>query len=253
MTLKIAGDIHGAFKALHEGLDPSDQLILLGDFLDFLDYDDLSGMISEFVPKPVIKNVLALIAAEKLEEAKKEMTEAVMSVDDLFGKIEEMAHIHYEQLFSGLPCETHLIWGNVDLPHVLKQHLKPNTHLMESGVVTLDGRQCGFVSGVAPMRYSFGMPGELPRDVYRKRLYDLGPVDHLFVHPPPAIEDLAYDMEANRSEVGNEDILAYIDAFAPKTVHFGHIHNPRASTVEHNDTRLINVGFFKRNKTFTTF
>jgi Icc-related predicted phosphoesterase len=248
MTIKIASDVHGAFDQLHALLKPTDSLVLLGDYLDFLDYDDLSGMISEFVPKATIKNVLGLIQAEKLEEAKVAMDAAMAEAGDLFAMVEKAAHDRYERLFAGLPCETWLIWGNVDFPHVLKKHLRPHTHLIENEVLTIDGRKCGFVAGSPPMRYSFGMPGEVTREKYRERLYGLGPVDHLFVHPPPSIPDLVYDVTAERDEEGSEDLLAYIDAFAPKTVHFGHIHQPRKTTLVHKEkTELINCGFFKRS------
>lgn len=254
MTIKIAADIHGAYDELHQLLSPSDTLFLLGDFLNVLDYDDYSGMISEFIAIDVIKQVLELIEARQLDEAKVLMAKYSLGQSDLFGKLAKLAGDHYEALFSGLPCETFLIWGNVDFPGVLKKHLKPNTHLIENSVVDIGGRKCGFVTGSPHMRYSFGMPGELTREEYRNRLYGLGPVDHLFVHPPPAITDLAYDEAANRDEEGSVDLLTYIDAYFPKTVYFGHVHRPRVSNMMYkNKTELINVGFFRQTHKLIEF
>lgn len=254
MTIKIAADIHGAFTELHQLLSPSDTLILLGDFLNVLDYDDLSGMISEFVSVDVIKRVLDLIESENLDEAKVLMAKYSLGQKDLFGKLAKLASEYYEMFFSGLPCETFLIWGNVDFPRILKNHLKPNTHLIENGIVDIGGRKCGFVTGSPQMRFSFGMPGEFTREEYRKRLYGLGAVDYLFVHPPPAIPDLAFDTLAQRDEEGSVDLLSYIDAYFPKTVHFGHVHNPRVSQMTYKEkTECFNVGFFRKTKTLVEF
>jgi len=247
MTLKIAADIHGAFDQLFDLLAPEDTLILLGDYLNVIDYDDLSGMIAEFVPKEVIKNVLDLISLQKLNEAKKLMADYSFEQEELFKTLTRMSHQQYEKLFAGLHCQVYLIWGNVDFPDVLKKHLKPNTHLVENSVIEIDKKRCGLVSGSPQMRYSFGMPGELTREEYRKQLYSLDPVDHLFVHAPPAIRDLTFDVLANRDEEGSIDLLSYIDAYKPKTVHFGHVHNPIKSFLRYNDAAdLINVGHFRQ-------
>jgi Icc-related predicted phosphoesterase len=214
-----------------------------------IDYDDLTGMIAEFVPVDVIRNVIDLIAAQKLDEAKAIMGEYSFGQSALFQKLEAAAHERYEKLFTGLPCKTYLIWGNVDFPDILKEHLLDHTVLVENSVLKIDGRQCGFVSGSPHMQYSFGMPGEFTREEYRKRLYALGPVDHLFVHPPPAIADLTYDTLADRDEEGSVDLLAFIDAHNPKTVHFGHVHAPRLQQMTHNKTtELINVGYFRKTQ-----
>ena len=250
MTIKIASDIHGSFAELHAQLEPTDTLILLGDYIDLIDYNDLSGMISEFVPKPIIRKILDLIAEGKLVEAKTEMDSVSMNKSQLFRNIEKLSHERYETLFSGLPCQTYLIWGNVDFPEILKEHLKANTHLVIDSVLSIDDRTCGLVSGSPPMRYSFGMPGELTREQFRNRLYSIGPVDHLFVHPPPSIQDLTYDVSAQRDEEGSEDLLAYIEAYEPRTVHFGHVHEPRVLSMMYNEkTELVNVGHFHQTKT----
>ena len=247
MSVLIAGDIHGEYDALHRQISPKDTLILLGDYLDFIDYDNLSGMIAEFVPREVIERVLGLIAGEQLDQAKREMESAAFSMGDLFDKLQESAHLRYERLFAGIPCETYLIYGNVDFPKILKEHLRPNTNLIEASALTLQGKRCGFVSGIPSMKYSFGMPGEFSREEYRKRLYGIGSVDHLFVHPPPAIPDLSFDTDAGRDEEGSEDLLAYIKAYFPKTVYFGHVHKPRKTEMEFEEkTQLINAGYFRK-------
>ncbi|MCB1155680.1 metallophosphoesterase, partial [bacterium] len=82
-------------------------------------------------------------------------------------------------------------------------------------------------------------------DEYARRLAELGPVDHLFVHPPPMIEELAYDVKAKRNEGGSEALLDYIKEYQPLTVHFGHIHQPQATQMTLGRTHLINVGCFR--------
>jgi len=109
----------------------------------------------------------------------------------------------------------------------------------------MGGRKLGFVSGHPKMTYSFGMPGEVKPEEFQKRLAALGPVDHLFVHPPPAMEDLAWDTAAFRNEGGSEALVDYVREHQPATVHFGHVHKPRKREAYIGRTRMMNVGCFR--------
>ncbi len=252
MRIKIASDIHGAYDDLVALLDPEDLCFLLGDYINIIDYSDRSGLLAEFVDRETIERVIELTARNELAEAKKVMVKTAAGIEDLFGKIAARTDECYRDLFAKIPCEVYLINGNVDFPPQLRANLRPHLHYIEeTHVLDLNGARIGFVNGSPKMNYSFGMPGEIQPEEFERRLVALGPVEHLFVHCPPAIEDLCFDRLANRDEGGSEALLRYVETHAPKTVHFGHVHEPRRREMDYDRTRFINCGPFRDEKRLT--
>jgi Icc-related predicted phosphoesterase len=98
------------------------------------------------------------------------------------------------------------------------------------------------------MTYSFGMPGEVSPEEYRRRLERIDYVDHLFVHSPPSIRELSYDTAAGRDEGGSDVLLEYIQKHQPRTVYFGHVHSPIEKEMTIGRTRIINAGCFRDEK-----
>ena len=249
MRLKIAADIHGAFEELAARLEPNDTAVLLGDFINILDYNDFSGVLSQVVDLATIVETLRLIQEKRLAEAKAIMAKTASGIDRMYEKVGALADESYKDLFASLPCPCYLINGNVDFPVLIEKNLRPPAvYFKEFRAMDLDGRRVGFVSGHPHMTYSFGMPGEVTPEEYRHRLDALGPVDHLFVHPPPAVPDLSFDDKAKRDEGGSDALLSYIEIHRPLTVHFGHVHTPVRSEMTLGSTRLINVGCFRDEK-----
>ncbi len=250
MRLFIVSDLHGAYLPLADFLAPDDILISLGDHLNILDYKDLSGILAGFVSKDVIAATLELIQAEKLDEARAAMARAAGSIPDLFARIRAAVQELYFDMCHALPCEVHFLYGNVDYPDALRANLAPNQTLHEADVLEIQGRRFGLVSGLPPGPYSFGMPGELDRKVYAQRLHDIGAVDVLCVHLPPAIAELSYDVKAGRDEGGCEDLTYYFKLHRPRYVLFGHVHQPRTAELTDYEVidepvELINVGCFR--------
>jgi Icc-related predicted phosphoesterase len=253
LQLKIASDIHGAYDDLITLLCPEDTAILLGDFINIIDYSDFSGLLSQVVDRRTIEETLDLISRKKLKEAKQRMTRTASTIDGLYEKISALADECYSRLFGALPCRCYLINGNVDFPMLMKKNLsEPAVYIEEYGSFEWNERRVGLVSGHPHMTYSFGMPGEVRPEIYAARLEALGPVDHLFVHPPPAIRELSFDDKANRDEGGSIELLNYIERHQPRTVHFGHVHSPIAKEMTIGRTHAVNVGCFRDEKRLTT-
>ncbi|MCZ7584523.1 MAG: hypothetical protein M5R36_14900 [Deltaproteobacteria bacterium] len=61
-------------------------------------------------------------------------------------------------------------------------------------------------------------------------------------------EDLTFDTGAGRDEGGSPELLAYVERHQPRTVHFGHIHQPRRREATVGKTRLVNIGCFRDEK-----
>jgi Icc-related predicted phosphoesterase len=248
MALKVASDIHGEFETLVAQLDPSDTLLLGGDYVEFVDYETLDGILSELVPKERIAHTLGLIRAGRMDEAKAAIAEIFVGDPRLRDGVARRVRREYGRLFAMLPCETYLIYGNIDHPRLLREFLGPRHHLVEAGTVAVDGLAVGMVSGMPPTPYTFGLPGDVAEEEYGRRLDALGPVDLLVTHAPPAIRDLTFDVVADRDEKGSPALLRYIDRHPPRWHYFGHVHQPIAGEMRRGATDLRNVSFHVRGR-----
>ena len=246
MALKVTSDVHGEFAALAAQLDPSDTLLLCGDYVELIDYRTLDGILSELVPKERIAQTLKAIREGRMDEAKAAIGEIFVTNPRLREGVAALVRRDYRRLFDALPCETYLIYGNIDHPRLLAEFLGPRHHLIEAGTVRIDGLTVGLVSGMPPTPYTFGLPGDVTEAEYARRLHSLGPVDVLVTHAPPAIRDLTYDVVAERDEQGSVALLEYVERFAPRTHYFGHVHQPIKDGLRRGETDLTNVGFHVR-------
>jgi Icc-related predicted phosphoesterase len=250
MRVLVVTDLHGAHARLTPFLRPDDVLISLGDHVNLIDYHDLSGLLADFVPRPIIAATLQSIQAGDLDGARLKMAEAAGSVPNLFAKVKEAAQQTYRELSAAIPCPAYFIYGNVDFPRALIEHLKPPHRFCEAEAVEIDGRRFGLVSGHPPGPYSFGMPGEVPKKEFAQRLHRLGAVDVLCLHSPPAIDGMTFDVEADRDEEGSPDSLYFAKYHRPRLVLFGHIHQPKVAEyvddeVTSRPVRYLNVGCFR--------
>jgi Icc-related predicted phosphoesterase len=76
------------------------------------------------------------------------------------------------------------------------------------------------------------------------KLDQLGPVDVLCTHVPPAVPMLASDVIGGRPK-GSGPILDYIKEHRPRYHFFGDIHQPRALSWRLGETMCRNVGYFR--------
>jgi len=245
----IGADIHGAYEELVSQVQRDDILVLCGDYLDFFDYETRDGLIVKLIPKDMIERALkSLESGKKTEESKKMVGEIVRRNPNLAKDMIELVNKSYEQLFSTLECKAYLTFGNVDYPQLIKQHARPHHIFVDGALVEIADEKFGFVGGLPPTTYTFGLPGEVDESDFIRKLDRVREADILITHCPPAIADLTYDVRANRDEEGNPYLLKFIEDFAPKINYFGHVHYPKKAVSRHYDTKLINVGYFKRTK-----
>lgn len=248
MRLHIASDVHGSADALARAADGSDAFVCLGDLILFLDYEDPTrGILADLLGAEHARAYIALRTANRFEEARA-LGEAAWrraGVDDRaqrWAVMEERVCQQYEDLFAAMPAPAFLTPGNVDVPSLWPRFLRPGHHLVDGAVVEVDGMRWGFVGGglVSPMR----TPHEIPEEEFAARVGELGPVDVLFTHIPPALPLLTYDTLARRFEVGSAALLDYVTEHQPRFHFFGHVHNPLASRCRVGRTECVNVGHF---------
>lgn len=248
MRVHVASDVHGAGAALARAAEGCDVFVCLGDLILFLDYDDPSrGIYADLFGKEHARAYIDARTANRFDDARALSTAAwarlgIADPAARFEVIQAMVREQYEQLFAVLPAPAFLTYGNVDLPALWPDFLRPGHVVLDGQVVVVDGLRWGFVGGglVSPMR----TPYELTEDDFAAKVAGLGPVDVLFSHIPPAIPELVYDVVARRFEVGSRALLDYVRDVQPRYHLFGHVHQPLVARARVGRTECVNVGHF---------
>ena len=248
MRVHIVSDVHGAASALSDAAEGSDVFVCLGDLILFLDYDDPShGIYADLFGEDHATRYIELRTANRFDEARALSHAAwerlgITDADARYQVMESMVRVQYEQLFAAMPAPAYLTYGNVDIPRLWSEYLRPGHTVVDGTVIDVDGQRWGFLGGglVSPMR----TPHEIAPEEFAEAITSLGPVDVLFTHIPPAVPELTYDTVARRFEVGSTALLAYVEKHQPRYHFFGHVHQPLAARTRIGRTECVNVGHF---------
>ncbi len=249
MAIKIISDIHGEYEALAEQLDPGDTAVLLGDYVNLIDFRTLDGILSEVFTREEITQVLSVLARGADGETRQRIRDAASGSPEKYARMIELIVESYRRFFASIPCRCFMIYGNTDDPRVMRELMTDGIEMVESGVVEIDGQRFGLVSGSPRGPWTVGLPGEMDEEDYDRLVSSLGPVDVLCTHFPPAVAGITWDELANRDEAGSQSLVAYIDRYSPTHHYFGHVHHPRLATAMRGSTRLVNAGFFREHRT----
>jgi Icc-related predicted phosphoesterase len=248
MRVNVVSDVHGASQALARAAEGCDAFVCLGDLILFLDYDDPArGIFADLFGEEHARVYIQARTANEFGRAHELSTAAwqrlgVTEAADRWQVIEAMVRLQYEELFHAMPTPALLTYGNVDIPSMWPDFLRPGHEVIDGGSIDVDGMRWGFVGGglTSPMR----TPYEISAEDYAAKVESLGPVDILFSHIPPAIPELTYDVAARRFETGSRALLEYVQEVQPRYHLFGHVHQPLAARTRIGRTECINVGHF---------
>lgn len=237
-------DVHGASRLLRALDRGGDQLVILGDLINFVDYRSLEGIISEVCGVEFVGRWVEARTAGRIDEAK------ALWRDLWSGREEEFRSSYKERVLAAYIDITAalkgsgaiLTHGNVDHPDILREYLPDDCTFIESGVVEVEGQTVGIVGGGAPT--PLGIPGEVPEDVMAERLGSLGPVDVLGTHVAPAVGPLQTDVISGGAK-GSPAVFDYITRHEPRYHYFGDIHQPQAARWRVGATECRNVGYFR--------
>jgi Icc-related predicted phosphoesterase len=249
MRVHVISDVHGRAGALRHAADGADALFCLGDLLLFVDYaDEAQGIFAELFGADAAREFVALRTAKRFGEAR-EMSMGLWRRlgGDPAGHIRDAANRQYAEMFAALPAPAYLTYGNVDIPQMWAQHLRPGHRVLDGERVELDGRSFGFVGG--GLRSPYRTPNEIDDDAYAAKVAAVSGADVLCTHIPPAVPELLYDTVARRLERGSAALLAEIKRSQPRYVLFGHVHQPLARRVRVGRTECVNVGHFRATGT----
>jgi len=252
VQIHVVSDVHGEAEALVGADSGADLFVCLGDLILYLDYEDPSqGIYAELFGEEHSRQYIEARTAGRFEEARELSATAwagigVIDPVDRRAAMERHIRRQYAQLFSAMPEPAFLTFGNVDIPTMWDEFVRPGHEVIDARVVEFEGIRMGFVGGglISPMR----TPYELDPQVYAERLAQLGPVDVLFTHIPPQVPQLLYDVVARRFETGSSAINDYLAEVQPRFHLFGHVHQPLHSRARIGRTECINVGHFHARK-----
>ncbi len=202
MRVHVVSDVHGRAEALRAAADGADALICLGDLLLFVDYaDPASGIFPDLFGAEAAREFIALRTAQRFDEARA-MSARLWTArgGSPAEHLEAAASRQYAELFAALPTPSYLTYGNVDIPRMWAEHLRPGQHVLDGERVELGGWTFGFVGG--GLRSVYRTPYELDDEVYAAKVDAVGGVDVLCAHIPPAVPELLFDTVATADGTG---------------------------------------------------
>ena len=245
VRVHVVSDVHGAVDALAAAGRGADALVCLGDFILFLDYEDPArGIFAELFGAAAARELIRLRSARRFDDARALSAGLWSRFGDQRGSvIEEAIRGQYAALFRALPDPSYLTYGNVDLPQLWPEFLRPGLHVLDGQRVDLDGRSFGFVGG--GLRTPMRTPFEIDDEAYAAKVAAVGAVDVLCSHIPPDVPELLYDVGGRRLERGSAALLDAIRSTRPRFALFGHVHNPLVPRTLIGRTECINVGHLR--------
>ncbi|WP_424185098.1 metallophosphoesterase family protein [Actinokineospora sp. G85] len=255
MRVHVVSDVHGNADALARAGDGADALVVLGDFIDFVDYHDHGGGIMGRVFGAEKVGVYAEMRRQRSHVAAagyaRELWAGLANPREL---VEEAVREQYATLFAALPTPTYATPGNVDTPDLWPEFARAGLRFLDGEVVEIGGLRFGFAGGtvlpegITPRRGSAFRPYLRTPDDFAVSVAALERVEVLCTHVPPAIPELTYDVVARRAELGSAALVGLIQRQRPRWSLFGHVHQPLAPRLRYRGTECVNVGHFQRTE-----
>lgn len=255
MRVSFVSDVHGNFDALARVAGEAEQLVVLGDLLDYVDYHDHSqGILGQVFGAERVRPFAQMRSSGDFLGLRDYNRTLWDSVSDPLSVITEVIGARYQQIVSILPPNTLLTLGNVDVAAAWREVAGEKLPYLDGQVVVVAGRRFGFVAG-GSSRPGFTLPRAVDQvwqplvksgDEYQASVRALGPVDVLCSHIPPKIASLRYDVVPARMEMYGPGLVEAINEHQPALAVFGHVHQPLARRLRVRRTECVNVGHFQR-------
>lgn len=250
--MQFISDVHGAFDAI-AALPIDEPLLILGDLLNLMDYRTGEGITADVLGLEFARAVADARAAGDYARMRSLWSEHVDDPEDFRRRFSEGAERQYREAADVL-ARRDRVWvtfGNVDRPDMMQRHLPPSATFVDGEVVEFDGVRFGFVGG--GLSTPLGALGEVSDEEMEAKLAQMGPVDVLCSHLPPAVEPLFRDVVTGRLERGSRPILEYLREVEPRFHLFGDVHQPQASQWRIGRTTCRNVGYFRATRRAVRF
>jgi Icc-related predicted phosphoesterase len=244
----LVADVHGEFDALGKLARMGEPLLVLGDLINYVDYRTMDGIAAEVLGKDFVQQVARHRATGDYQASralwKQNMAGRESEIRRLIG---DRVRYQYQETHRALAGgKSFVTYGNVDWPDALRACLPDGSTFVDGEVVEIEGFRVGFVGGGAST--PLDVAGEVSEEEMTGKLNQLGPVDILCSHLPPAVTALHTDVITGRVEGSSEAIREYVWQNQPDYHYFGDIHQPQASRWRLGRTRCVNVGYFRATR-----
>ncbi|HSF85069.1 MAG TPA: metallophosphoesterase [Acidimicrobiia bacterium] len=239
----LVSDVHGASGALARVAASGEPLLILGDLINFIDYRDNSGILSDVVGQAFTDDLVRLRTAGEYAAASALWGRYTGGRErEVRAGFDAAVTDAYEEIVDAIAgAEVYVTYGNVDRPDLMREILHAPNRFVDTEVIEIDGQRIGIAGG--GMR-ALGTPGEVSEEQMAAKLSQLGPVDILCTHVPPAIPALARDVVGGQTK-SFRSVLDYIEEHQPRFHYFGDIHQPQAVAWTIGRTQCRNVGYFR--------
>lgn len=249
MSILLISDIHSNYEDLNKiSCSSKDILIILGDMLGLIDWEDMTGILTDIVGIEKLGKMLHDAVVEGAESITKLRDMFFESEGKYYEETRKASEKSYERIAKALeklPCRILIIYGNSDLPDYSRVFFEQTKNIKEAkGLINIDGNDFGFISGSLISR--FKMPMEMNEDYFKRELEELKGADYLCTHIPPDIMKARFDVVAKRPQDGGESILKWILEEEPRIHYHGHVHTPESNVLKKGRTLIVNAGYFKR-------
>ncbi|MCP3976783.1 MAG: metallophosphoesterase [bacterium] len=241
--MRLIADVHGAAAKLRAMAAEPGPLLILGDLINFIDYRTNQGIVTDVSGKTFTDQMVALRTAGEAVAAGALWHEFRKGREvELRQAYDQAITAGYDEIMDALAgAESYVTYGNVDRPDLIKKTLPAGSRFVDAEVLEIEGIRVGFAGGGIT---SIGTAGEISEETMVAKLEEIGPVDMLCTHVPPALRPLARDVIAGRDK-GSSAVLGYIHRHQPKWHYFGDVHQPQAATWRIGETLSRNVGYFR--------
>lgn len=267
MRLSFVSDVHGNIDGLAEVARSAEQLVVLGDLVDYVDYHEPSrGILGRIFGAERVLPFVELRSAGRFPELRQYNNDLWLSLDDPIGVLSETVSELYRSVLAAIGPDVLLTLGNVDVAEAWNAVAGDELPYLDSEVVEIAGHRLGFVAGGAGRDVPGGgdaagvrerattadgsprvwRPLVRPAAEYRAAVAAVGAVDILCSHLPPDLVPLRYDTVPARLESSGPGLLEAIDEHQPALSVFGHVHQPLARRQRRGRTECVNVGHFQR-------
>lgn len=241
--MRLIADVHGATAALRRVAQQPGPLLILGDFINFIDYRNNEGIVTDVSGKEFTDKMVALRTAGEAVAAGALWNEFRRGREDELREAYNVAiEAAYDDVLSALDgAEAYVTYGNVDRPELLEAKLPSTARFVDGEVVEIEGLRVGFAGGGI---VSINTPGEVSEPEMEAKLAGLGRVDVLCTHVPPNVPALQRDVIAGRAK-GSQAVLDFILEHQPPFHYYGDVHQPQALRWRVGATVCRNVGYFR--------
>jgi Icc-related predicted phosphoesterase len=254
VRLSFVSDIHGNISGLADVARRVEQLVVLGDLLDYVDYYDPSGgILGRIFGERKVRPFIALRLAGDFPALRAYNRHLWESMPDPVGTLTEVVAVRYREVLAAVGPDALLTLGNVDVAAVWNEVAGSELPYLDAETVEIAGTRMGFVAGGSSRPgAAFRPPDHVWQPLIRSAedfaaaVKAVGPVDILCSHVPPGIAQLRYDIVPGRLEMYGPGLVEAIDEHQPRFAVFGHVHQPISKRLRRGYTECVNVGHFQR-------